>query len=331
MKFAHPLFLMLLVPLACFAYLEFSGKRRIKAAVRYSSFDFIRNSRGTVRTRLAHMPRALMYLAAVCGVLALARPRIGQTTEEVVSYGTDIMIVLDTSTSMKALDFKPDNRLDAAKKVVREFIKGRKHDRIGVVVFAAVAFTQCPLTLDYGALLDFLDNVQIGMTQVDGTAIGTAIATAANRLRDSQAKSKIIILLTDGRNNAGEIDPVTAARAAQAVGIRIYTIGAGQEGGALFPVEDPFFGTRYVRVPEEDLDEDTLRRIASVSGGMYYRATSPDKLREIYKEIDRKEKTEIKVEQYTDYEERYQLLLWPGMVFLLAGVALSKTFLKTIP
>jgi Ca-activated chloride channel family protein len=194
-------------------------------------------------------------------ILAFARPQAGQKEEEIITEGIDIMLTLDISGSMKAEDFAPQNRLGAAKEVLKEFIKSRKNDRIGMVVFSRYSFTQCPLTLDYGVLLELLDKVDIGMIE-DGTAIGMAISNAVNRLRDSTVKSKIIILLTDGVNNAGKIDPMTAAKAAKALGIKIYTVGAGRPGGAMYPVEDPIFGKRYVQM-ETEIDETLLKNIAT--------------------------------------------------------------------
>jgi len=197
------------------------------------------------------------------------------------------------------------------------------------VIFAGKSFTQCPLTLDYGVLLSFLDQVKIGMVE-DGTAIGMGLATAINRLRDSQAKSKLIILLTDGRNNRGEIDPVTAAKAAQALGIKIYTIGAGKRGSALYPIEDPIFGKRYVRLPV-DIDEETLRKVATTTGGKYFRATDAQKLSAIYKEISRMEKTKIKVREYMEYSERFGRFLFPAFLFLMIEIGLANTRFRKIP
>jgi Ca-activated chloride channel family protein len=231
---------------------------------------------------------------------------------------------------MRAEDFKPLNRLDAAKKAAEEFVKERKNDRIGIVVFSELSFTQCPLTLDYGAVLDFIDNVEIGMTQTDGTAIGTAIVTCVNRLKDSVAKSKVIILLTDGRNNRGEIDPLTAAKTAGAMDIKIYTIGAGVPGGAMYPVDDPIFGKRYIRM-REDLDEDTLIKIASATEGRYFRATSSKKLKEIYSKIDRMEKTDIKVSEYTEYTELFPYFLLPAILMFFVEIVLFNTYLRKIP
>ncbi|MEW6040424.1 MAG: VWA domain-containing protein, partial [Elusimicrobiota bacterium] len=260
----------------------------------------------------------------------LARPQMGLITSESTAHGIDIMLCIDTSTSMRALDFKPKNRLDAARDAAMEFVKARENDRIGIVVYSALAFTQCPLTFDHSALLGFLNKVEIGMTQLDGTAIGTALLTSVSRLKDSPGKSKVIILLTDGRNNMGEVDPVTAAKAAQSSDIKIYTIGMGAPGRALYPVEHPVFGTQYVYIPE-DLDENTLRQIADVTDGVYFRARGKQELREIYKRIDKLEKTEIKTAQFTEYSELFRFFAVPGFLALCSLYFLERTLFKKIP
>ncbi|HDZ13062.1 MAG TPA: VWA domain-containing protein, partial [Bacteroidetes bacterium] len=262
-------------------------------------------------------------------ILALARPQSGSTHEEITTEGIDIILAMDISSSMLAEDFKPKNRIEAAKEVAEEFVKGRKNDRIGLVVFAKDSYTQCPLTLDYGILLKFIKDVKIGIIP-DGTAIGMALANAVNRLRDSKAKSKVIILLTDGRNNAGELDPVTAAQIARAMGIRIYTIGAGKKGSALYPVQDPFFGKRYVRMPV-DIDENLLKQIASITGGKYFRATNTNSLREIYKEIGKMEKTKIHVKEYTKYKELFVGFLLTALIILIIEILLRNTKFRKIP
>jgi Ca-activated chloride channel family protein len=262
-------------------------------------------------------------------ILALARPQAGQKEEEIITEGINIMLTLDTSGSMKAEDFAPQNRLEAAKDVLREFIKSRRNDRIGMVVFSRYSFTQCPLTLDYGTLLEMVDKVNIGMIE-DGTAIGMAITNAVNRLRNSDVKSKIIILLTDGVNNAGKIDPLTAAKAAKALGIKIYTIGAGKPGGAMYPIEDPVFGKRYVHMDTE-IDEALLRSIASETGGSYFRAEDKEGLREIYKTIGQLEKTKIETKEYANYTELAGFFILPGLILLLFEIYLANTLFRKIP
>jgi len=331
MRFADPLFFIFLIALlAVFAYRELTKERR-RAALTFSDTSPFKDINPSPRVKLRFLPRYMRYGVLVLVLLALARPQAGQQSEEIEARGIDIMMALDTSTSMRAIDFKPDNRLAAAKNVAREFVKGRKYDRIGIVVFSGLAYTQCPLTVDHEAALDFLDKTEIGMTEVDGTAIGSAIATAANRLKGSTGKSKIIILLTDGRNNLGEIDPLTAAQAAAALDIKIYTIGAGQPGGALYPVNDPFLGQQYVKIPEQELDESTLAKIAEISGGRYFRATDTASLSNIFKQIDSMEKSEIKTLTHVRYRELFGYFLWPALFLLGFELLISGFWLRTIP
>ncbi|MFA5857919.1 MAG: VWA domain-containing protein [Elusimicrobiota bacterium] len=328
MRFANTwvLSLLILLPLLYWYYNKYYRSASIKYSSLYLWKELLKSQQLP--------PRMILFLlkltAVVLIILALARPQAGIKTEEITTRGVDIILCLDTSTSMRALDFKPLNRLDAAKQAAKEFVKGRKHDRIGIVVFSALAFTQCPLTVDYGAIVDFIDKVEIGMTQMDGTAVGTAIVTALNRLKDSQAKSKIIILLTDGRSNMGEIDPLTAAKAAQALDVKIYTIGCGARGGSLYPVDHPVFGRQYVTI-QEDLDENTLSQIAELTSGSYFRATTAKKLVEVYKQIDKLEKTEIKVQEYTEYRELFTYFLLPALILLLSAIVTGNTVLSKIP
>jgi Ca-activated chloride channel family protein len=234
---------------------------------------------------------------------------------------------LDISGSMLAEDFKP-NRLEAAKEVIDKFIQGRKNDRIGLVIFARESFTQCPLTIDYSVLRELLKQIKSGMLE-DGTAIGIAIANGVNRLKDSKSKSKIMILLTDGVNNAGEIDPITAAQIAKDYGIRIYTVGVGTRGKAPYPFMTPF-GKQYQMVPVE-IDENTLQQIAQITGGKYFRATDNRKLAEIYRAIDKMEKTRIRVTSYRHASEKFYSYAAIGLLFLLIEILLSNTYLKSLP
>jgi Ca-activated chloride channel family protein len=329
MHFAHPAFLWGLLLLPALAAYDHAFGLRAKARFRFSSLELL--GRPPARRRDGLLVLSALRLAALAMLfLALARPQEGQTSSEAVTPATDILLCVDTSGSMEALDFKPRNRLDAAKDVIREFIKNRTHDRIGLVVFSGLAFTQCPLTTDYGAVLGFLDNVRIGMIQEDGTAIGDAVGVCLARLKGSEAKSKVIVLLTDGRNNRGTLDPLTAAKAAASFGVKIYCVGAGVPGEALYPVQDPVFGTRYVRVPE-DLDEGTLRAIAETTRGLYFRAKDFESLKKIYKEIDRLEKTDVKVRTFTDYRDLYAPLLWAALILFLLEAALSATALRRLP
>ncbi len=318
---------LLIVPLAIALFIW--RRERRGGSMRYSNIKLMRGSKPSTRVIMFAALAWIELLGIVFLSFAAARPRSGSIREETYTEGVDIVMVLDISGSMKAEDFKPKNRLEAAKVVAADFIGGRSNDRIGLVVFAAKAFTQCPLTLDYGVLLDFLKGIEIGQIE-DGTAIGTAIATGLNRLRDSEAKSKVMILLTDGVNNRGEVDPITASRAAKAFDVRIYTIGAGKRGYALYPVDDPFFGTRHVRMPVE-IDENMLRQIAHITGGEYFRATDTESLRKIYGEIDELEKTKIEVSHFTRHRELFPTFLAFGLIFLLLDLFLRNTVFRKLP
>jgi len=266
-------------------------------------------------------------------VIALARPQYGNEQTKVTTEGIDIVLAVDVSGSMLAEDFEIGgqryNRLHVVKPVVKDFIMKRTNDRIGLVVFAGRPYTQCPMTLDYGMLLQLLEKVEIGMVE-DGTAIGSALGSSIERLKDTKAKSKVIILLTDGRNNAGEIDPFTAAEIARTFGIKIYTIGAGTKGLAPYPAMD-IFGNRVMKQVKIDIDDDALREIAKITDGKYYRATDTESLKEIYSQIDKLEKTETEVTQYTEYNELFHYFLLPALGLLLIELGLKKTKLRKIP
>ena len=280
------------------------------------------------RVRMRHVPFALMIVALLLLTVAAARPRSGRTQEIVKTEGIDIMLVLDISGSMLAEDFEPNNRLFVAKQVISDFISKRKGDRIGLVLFAGKAFTQCPLTIDYQILKAFVERAEVGLIE-DGTAIGMGLATATNRLRDSKAKSKVIILLTDGENNAGEIDPLTAARLAAAMGVKIYTIGAGTKGYAPVPVGNGVFGVVRRRM-KVNIDEKTLSQVAKITGGEYFRATDTESLRTIYDRIDELEKTDVELEYFTEYTEYFPRVVIAGLVFLIVGVFLDATVLRRV-
>ena len=326
-RFANPQFLILLIliPLLIYLYLK---KLRRGGTIRYSNLGILKQISTISSTRPRHLLFIIRIFVLTLLIIAFARPQSGIKGEEVITQGVDIILAIDISSSMLAEDIKP-NRVEAVKAVASEFIKGRKSDRIGMVVFAGEAYTQCPLTLDYGILLNFLEKIKVGIIE-DGTAIGMGLATAVNRLRSSQAKSKLIILLTDGRNNTGEIDPITAAQAAQAFDIRVYTIGAGTKGSAMYPVNDPIFGKRYVPVPV-DIDESTLKKIAEMTGGKYFRATNRKRLSDIYREIDKMEKTKIKVKEYTRYSELFYYFAGIAFLFIMAEIVLANTTLRKIP
>jgi Ca-activated chloride channel family protein len=268
-----------------------------------------------------------MAVSLMC--IGLARPQYGESIEDVSTNGIDIMLALDISGSMRTLDFRPQNRLFVAKKVIENFVTGRSHDRIGLVVFAGRSFTQCPLTLDYGILVSFLRKVDFGLVE-DGTAIGTGLMNATNRLRLNGAKSKVVILLTDGANNSGEVDPLTAAKAAKALGIKVYTIGVGKEGEQPIEIDDPLFGKRIVS-QKTDVDMPTLKAMAELTGGKSFRAQDAKALEGIYGQIDKLEKTEIKTTSYYRYHELFRNLLLAALLLLLLEIGLANTRFMKIP
>jgi len=330
LRFANPAFLYLLAVIPALIYWYMKKNRSRAGSLQYSNLGLVKSVETSARKiHYRHALFGLRMLALVLLIVGFARPQSGRTEQEVITEGIDIVVALDISSSMLAEDFKPHNRLEAAKMVAQDFIKGRANDRIGMVVFAAKSFTQCPLTLDYGILLTFIQEVEIGMIE-DGTAIGLGIANAAQRLRDSKAKSKVIVLLTDGQNNRGQLDPLTAAKVAQAFGIRIYTVGVGTYGDALFPVDDPIFGKRYVRMPVQ-IDEEVLKEIARITNGTYFRATDKESLDNIFKEIDQLEKTKIKIKQYTRFKELFPSYLFLALGVIVVEVVLANTKFRKIP
>ena len=300
--------------------------------MRFSSLDNLKRLKKSTSIFLRYILLVLRCLAIALFVMALARPQSGTKASEVLTEGIDIVLCLDTSGSMQALDFKwkneRQNRLQVVKKVVSDFIKGRKNDRIGMVVFGEEAFTQCPLTLDYGVLLSFLDQVEIGMAG-DSTAIGSALGTCIKRLKELKSKSKVVILLTDGRNNAGRVSPETAAEIAKTFNIKTYTIGVGTEGEVPFLV-DTIFGKKYV-YQRVDLDEDTLKEIANITRGKYFKATNTKALEEIYNQIDNLEKTKVEVKEYMEYEELFGWFLLPGLACIMLEIILANTRFRKIP
>ena len=329
MNFANPIVFLLFIPLGLLVWLRETKASVYRARMPFPSLAFAKTLSGTWRTRFQNVPAGLIYAGLALAIVALARPRTVLKGEEARARGIDIMIALDTSGSMRALDFDPKDRMTVAKQSTKSFISRRQFDRIGLVAFAGVAVLQCPLTLDYAALLDFLDQVDVGVTATENTAIGTAIATAANHLKRSSAKSKIIILVTDGRNNSGEIDPMTAAQAAAGLGVKIYTIGVGIRGQSKIPV-DTAWGKQLVPI-QEDLDEPVLEEIAQTTGGRYYRASSTKEFNEIFGVIDKLEKTEIKGPTTHEYHDHYLGWLISAMVLLTAGLGLQMTVWRTVP
>lgn len=328
LRFADPHFLLLLVAVPLMGWWYWRRQRR-GASLRYSNLGLVKDLAPTPSSRWRHGLTLLRLFAIGLLVIAAARPQSGTTSEEVTTEGIDIVLAIDVSSSMLAEDFKPKNRIEAAKIVAANFVEGRRNDRIGMVVFAAMSFTQCPLTLDYGVLLNLLKEVKVGIID-DGTAIGLGVANAVSRLKDSKAKSKVIILLTDGRNNRGEIDPLTAARIAQAFKVRLYAVGVGSRGEALYPVDDPFFGKRYVRMPV-DIDEDMLRGMARITDGKYFRATDRESLQMIFAEIDKLAKTKIEVKQFTRYKELFMTWLALALGIVVLEIVLSNTRFRKIP
>lgn len=329
MRFADP-YAFLLVPLLALLWWAAVRRGRTRmAAVAYSDIDLVRLP-GAVRPSWEeHLPLAITALAVVCLVAALARPQFGLAVQQTPSNGIDMVLCLDTSGSMKAQDLPP-TRVAAAREVSKQFVRERPDDRIGLVVFSSVAFTQCPVTTDHHALATMLDTVKVGMTQSDGTAIGSALATCVNRLKDVPGKSKVVILLTDGSNNSGEIEPLTAARLAAKHGIKVYTIGVGTSGLARMTVPDPLFGERTVLV-RGDLDEESLQRIADLTGGRFFRATDKDALAGVYSEINRLEKREVARNEVVDYREMYPWFLVPGLVLLALNALLERTLWIEVP
>ncbi|MCQ2370208.1 MAG: VWA domain-containing protein [Paludibacteraceae bacterium] len=327
MTFANPLWflmLILIVPVIVWYILK---ENTFKANLTISSTEAFTKMPKQAVVYLRHLPFILAVLAYTATVFALARPQTSDSWSNKTTEGIDIVMSLDISSSMLAEDLKP-NRLEAAKKVAVHFIGERPNDNIGVVLFSGESFTQCPLTTNHAQLINLISGVKSGMIE-DGTAIGSGLATAINRLRDSQAKSKVIILLTDGSNNRGEIAPVTAGEIAKTFGIRIYTIGVGKQGMAPYPVQTPY-GIQYHDI-EVDIDEPTLQQIAQVTGGKYFRATDNKSLEQIYEDIDKLEKSIINVSEFSQKEELFHWFALVAVLCIVAEVVLKNTKLRSIP
>lgn len=326
MTFAHPYFflLLLLVPLAIGLYL---WREKQPATFTLSTIGAFRGRKVSWRTRLCWLPFALALLAFISGVVALARPQSSNAYSTESTEGINIVLALDISGSMLAKDLQP-NRFEAAKSVAGEFVSSRPYDNIGLVVFAGESYTQCPLTTDHAVLLNMINGVEMGLVN-DGTAIGSGLATAVNRLKEIKEGSKVVILLTDGTNNSGTIAPVTAAEIAASFGIRVYTIGVGTMGEALYPIQT-YLGVEYVSMPVE-IDEASLKQIASATGGQYFRATDNNSLHKIYEEIDQLEKVKLKVESFTQKEELFPPYLWAALILLFAALLLRSTLFRRMP
>lgn len=331
MIFKDPWVLLLAVPI--FIVIYFFKKTDRRSSFTFPSKHLLAGVGLSWKNRFFWLPEVIRYAVIILFIIALAGPRLVKKETLHKTEGIDIVLALDASGSMAAEDFTINNermnRLAIIKKVVKEFIEHRHSDRIGIVAFGGAAYTVCPLTTDYAWLNQNLDRIDLGLIE-DGTAIGSAISSSVLRLKSSEAKSKIIILLTDGMNNAGKIDPLKAAQIAQTKGIKIYTIGAGSKGYVPFPAQD-FFGRKVYQNVLIDLDEETLNKIAQMTGGQYFRATDTESLRKIYDEIDRLEKTKIEETGYLEYEELFDKILLLGLLFLLVELVLKNTVLMRIP
>jgi len=330
-RFLNPEFLWLLALLPLLAM--WRGRKGRVAAVEYSNVEIARAVARETRSRPVRWTTLLRLLVAALLIFGLARPQYGQGRAEVQASGVDLMLAVDVSGSMEALDFtlngRPANRLDCVKAVVSKFIEARPDDRIGLVAFAGAPYLVSPLTLDHEWLQQNLDRVRTGMVE-DSTAIGSALAAAVNRLRDQPSKSKVVVLLTDGMNNSGKVAPQTAAEAARAMGVKVYTIGAGAQGEAPVPVKDQF-GNQQIVMAKVDVDEATLKRIASETGGKFFRATDTDSLKRIYAEIDRMEKTTHQVKRFEKYHELFALAVVPGLLLLGLTLGLEQTRFRRLP
>ena len=323
--FANPdyLYLLVLIPLTWIWY--FFRQNTQRTHIKLSTLKNINSKSWKSYGR--HLVFLLRTFALSLFIVAFARPQSSSSWQDMTTEGIDIVIALDISSSMLAQDLQPD-RLEASKKVAMDFISGRPNDRMGLVIFSGESFTQCPLTTDHQVLQNLFKDVKSGMVN-DGTAIGMGLATAVNRLKDSEAISKVIILLTDGVNNQGSIAPLTAASIAEKFGIRVYTIGVGTMGFAPYPFKTPFGTTVYQDV-EVKIDEETLQDIASVTNGQYFRATSNKALKEIYKEIDLLERSKIDVKEYNKKNEEFLLFTLIGLALLLAEFGLKHTIFRSI-
>jgi len=332
MSFAHPYFLLLLLSLPLVAWLK--GRRGEPPAFVYSSVQLVRGILNITPAKSGGFLSALRWLALALLIIALAQPRLTKSETKVSASGVDIVVALDMSGSMVSEDFEVRgervNRFNMARAVLKQFIDKRPNDRIGLVVFASQAYISTPLTLDHDFLLQNLERLQIGVIDENRTAIGSALSTAVNRLREVKSKSKIVILMTDGQNNSGKIAPLTAAEAAEALKVKVYTIGVGLRGMAPMPV---FFGGRRVgeRMEPVDIDEDTLQKIADRTGGKYYRADNTARFQAIYAEIDKLEKTEKEIKKFALHRELFAWVITPGLTLVLLEILLRHTAWRRLP
>ena len=326
MTFANPRYLFLLLLLAPVIFWYLRELHKSDASLQIASTDVLGKQPRTARLYMLHLPFLLRCAAIILLTVCLARPQLSNRWSKESTEGIDIMMAMDISGTMLAEDLKP-NRLEAAKQVATEFISDRPNDNIGLVVFAGESFTQCPLTTDHAVLINLFRSVKFGMID-DGTAIGLGLANAVNRMKDSPTKSKVIILLTDGSNNCGDIDPMTAAEIAHTFGIRVYAIGVGSKGEARIPYQTPI-GTQYTTVSGQ-FDENTLRQIAATTDGQYFRATDNATLKAIYQEIDQMEKTKIRVREFSKKSENFAPYLWAAAICLLLEILHRFFVLRTI-
>ncbi|HEX7655291.1 MAG TPA: VWA domain-containing protein [Verrucomicrobiae bacterium] len=331
-SFGRPWCLLFLLLLPVVAWLK--GRRGTPPAFVYSSVQLVRSWQQTSRSHAGAWLAALRWLALALLIVALAQPRLLKNTTEIKASGVDIVVAMDMSGSMISEDFEVQhervNRFNMARQVLSGFIDKRPNDRIGLVLFATQAFIATPLTLDHDFLHENLDRLEIGDIDENATAIGDGLATAINRLRDLKAKSKIVILMTDGQNNSGKLDPLLAADIAKSLGVKVYTVGIGRQGTAPMPYTD-VFGRRGYRNMPVDVDETTLQKVAAQTGGKYYRADNAEKFRQIYDEIDRFEKTEASVKKFTEYTELFPWFAGAGLVVLLLELALAHTIFRRLP
>ncbi len=325
--FAHPKLLYLLVLVPAFIAWYFFRQKDSRPSLQLSSLMPFSSSPKTFRVYLLHAPFVLRMIALTLVIIVLARPQSFNVTKDVETEGIDILLSLDISSSMLAQDFKP-NRLEAAKDIAIQFVSGRHSDRIGLVTFAGESFTMCPLTSDYRTIINQINEIDLGLIE-DGTAIGVGLANAVARLKDSDAQSKVAILLTDGVNNKGEITPLTAAEIAKTFNIRVYTVGVGSHGTAPYPVQTPF-GKRLQDMKVE-IDEDVLKEIAQLTGGEYFRATDGEGLKRVYEQIDELEKTKIEVVETTRQKEEFALYAMLALLILGLEILLRTTMLRSIP
>jgi Ca-activated chloride channel family protein len=329
LHFANPWLLLILLLLPALAV--WLWRRERPATLRYSDVGLAAELPVSWRVRLRGLPMALRLITLALLIVGVARPQFSREREIVRGKGVDIVLAVDMSGSMAALDFEPQNRLEAAKQVIDGFIRERKYDRIGIVVFAREAFSQCPPTFDYAVLRELLSKVDLApaLGLDDGTAIGMGLAQATAMLQNSDAKSRVVILLTDGVNNAGQIDPLTAAHVAHVLGVKVYTIGMGKPGQVPFPV-DTIFGRRTQMI-ESEIDEEVLKSIAETTHALYFRATDTDGLRQIYEQINDLEKSEVEVQVFVRYKELAAWVLLPALVLLLLELGLRHTVFRTLP